>query len=175
MRLLRINTRIICIFGLTVSMIGAFLLADWQSIPNDPCTELSLFHNPELADQYRAENALAISPVANISNSMYYRESRQVFAKIQVLQSFEDSVYNVARNRCEEARFGNHRCHWIPDSIVSKELCADCQPICRSVDRSLNFIQFLTGATVFQFAHPIVRITVVAILSAELTRDLHVS
>ena len=35
-----------------MSVLGAFLMADWQSIPYDPCTELSLFHHPELADNY---------------------------------------------------------------------------------------------------------------------------
>ena len=34
-------------------MIGLLIMTDWQAIPYDHCTELSIFHNPQLVDQYK--------------------------------------------------------------------------------------------------------------------------
>ena len=49
---LKVNSRIITILGIAFSMIGLTILADWQSIPYDMCTDYSLFHHPELAMNY---------------------------------------------------------------------------------------------------------------------------
>ena len=50
LNLLRLNTRIIAILGVLASVVGAALIADWQSIGNDPCTTFSPFHYLEPAD-----------------------------------------------------------------------------------------------------------------------------
>ena len=163
------NTRIIAIIGITTGIIGAIILADWQSISYDPCTEFSLFHHPELADDYLAKSNVTIFPT-DTNN-----DSSEMIVHVQELQVFRESVYNVARNECEEARISNHRCHWIPDSIISKELCTDCQPICRSVDRTLNFIQFLIGEALFGFSQPVCRVAFTAILSDQVRKDFQVS
>ena len=44
----KLNSRLIAIIGTTISIFGLAALADWQSIPYDPCTEYSPFHHPEL-------------------------------------------------------------------------------------------------------------------------------
>lgn len=51
----------------------------------------------------------------------------------------------------------------------------DCQPICRSVDRTQNFVQFLVGAILFEFSSPITRITLTAVISDQVRRDLQES
>jgi len=40
--------------GITASIVGAALIADWQAIGHDPCTQFSLFHHPELANKSKA-------------------------------------------------------------------------------------------------------------------------
>ena len=37
--------------GVTAFVVGAALIADWQAIGYDPCTQFSLFHHPELANK----------------------------------------------------------------------------------------------------------------------------
>ena len=108
-------------------------MTDWQAIGSDPCTEHSLFHHPQLADQYRLELA-----ESNISQSG--------MVSVQSLQVVEGEVYQMAVNRCESA--GEH-CHWIPNSLVTGKHCSDCQPICRSPRHTLNFVQFTVGFSFF--------------------------
>ena len=47
MQHVRLDNRIIAILGLLVTIVASALIADWQTIPYDPCTELSPFHHPE--------------------------------------------------------------------------------------------------------------------------------
>ena len=108
-------------------------MTDWQAIGSDACTEHSLFHHPQLADQYRLQLAQS-----NISESG--------MVSVQSLQVVEGEVYQMAVNRCESA--GEH-CHWIPNSHVTGQHCSDCQPICRSTRHTLNFVQFTVGFTLF--------------------------
>ena len=49
---LKLNSRIIAIIGLLMTMISFILMADWQSIPYDPCTDLSPHHHPDLISVY---------------------------------------------------------------------------------------------------------------------------
>ena len=145
-------------------------MADWQSIPYDPCTELSLFHHPELAGNY------CVTSTNNVQlNTTEVHHENETSAHVQALQIFEDCVYNMARNKCEEAGISKHHCHWLPSSSVTKELCMDCQPICRSRDKSLNFVQFLIGAVLFDFSQPVARITFTAIISDQVVREHQVS
>ena len=116
-----------------LSTITALLiLTDWQAMGTDPCMDYSLFHHPDLANQYRLELS-----TANVSESD--------MVSVQSLKVVEGSVYEMAVNRCESTR----GCHWIPNSIVTHRHCTDCQPICRNTKRTLNFAQFVVGLVVF--------------------------
>lgn len=44
----KINNRVVAILSVIGSVMGAALIADWQSIGYDPCTRFSVFHNPEI-------------------------------------------------------------------------------------------------------------------------------
>ena len=115
--------------GLIASIVSLLIMTDWQAIGSDSCTQYSLFHHPQLADQYRLKLA-----ESNVSESG--------LVSVQSLQVVEGEVYQMAVNRCESA--GEH-CHWIPNSLVTGQHCSDCQPICRSTQYTLNFIQFMFG------------------------------
>ena len=72
---------------------------------------------------------------------------------LQELPVVENNVIDLAASKCE-ARHLSAGCHWIPTSSVTGQNCTDCQPICRSVHRTLNFVQFSVGAMVLLIAHP---------------------
>ena len=116
-----------------LSIVGYLIMTDWQAIGSDPCTDYSLFHHPQLADQYRLQLA-----GSNVSESG--------MVSVQSLQVVEGEVYQMAVSRCESA--GEH-CHWIPNSQVTHKHCSDCQPICRNTQHTLNFIQFTIGIVTF--------------------------
>lgn len=46
----KINNRVVAILSVIGSIVGAALIADWQSIGYDPCIRFSVFHNPEIED-----------------------------------------------------------------------------------------------------------------------------
>ena len=43
------------VVGLTCTITSLLIMTDWQAIGIDPCTEHSLFHHLQLADQYKLE------------------------------------------------------------------------------------------------------------------------
>ena len=121
------------VLGMMCTIIALLIMTDWQAIGNDPCTDYSLFHHPQLADQYRLQLA-----GSNVSESG--------MVSVQSLQVVEGEVYQMAVNRCESA--GVH-CYWIPNSQVTHRHCSDCQLICRNTQHTLNFIQFIVGLFLF--------------------------
>ena len=121
------------VLGMMCTIIALLIMTDWQAIGNDPCTDYSLFHHPQLADHYRLQLA-----GSNVSESG--------MVSVQSLQVVEGEVYQMAVNRCESA--GVH-CHWIPNSQVTHRHCSDCQLICRNTQHTLNFIQFIVGLFLF--------------------------
>ena len=127
------------VWGLTCTIISLLIMTDWQAIGSDPCMKYSLFHHPQLADQYRMELAQS-----NVSESG--------MVSVQSLQVVEGEVYQMAVNRCESA--GEH-CHWIPNSLVTHKHCSDCQPICRNTQHTLNFVQFMFGVMFFFSTSPL--------------------
>ena len=144
--------------GMVCTIIALLIITDWQAIGRDPCTEYSLFHHPELADQYRLELV-----DSNISESG--------MVSVQSLQVVERDVYELAVNKCESA---GKDCHWIPNSRVTHTHCSDCQPICRSTKHTLNFIQFVIGLLLFFSTLPLAFTGVYLLLSESVSKSYQV-
>ena len=122
MQKLKMNSRIIAIFGILCSMIGLTLMADWQSIPHDPCTDFSLYYHPEVENYLSGSLEPCLTSPSDCQwppNSGSIRNMSAVENKLNksVLQHVEmldlivhtqgrnlvlnASVYNVAMNACE--------------------------------------------------------------------------
>ena len=84
------------------------------------------------------------------------------------------TAYIVAMNICESLKESQYHCHWIPKSFVTGELCVACPAICRGVGHTLNFIQFIIGAIIFQISYPISRVAIVMVLSDVVSKDYQV-
>ena len=164
---LKLSSRIIAIIGGIISIIAFTLLADWQSIPYDSCTEHSLFHHPELVTMYKQE-------IKDVSNSLqgldlmperlWNKSTELPILHWQLIEIVGTEVYHLAASKCE-ARHLSTGCHWIPTSSVTGQNCTDCQPICRSVYRTLNFIQFSIGAVFLLIAHPTILVSMTNIIT----------
>ena len=123
----------LAVFGTVSTIVALLIMTDWQAIGTDRCMDYSLFHHPYLADEYRVQ--LVKSNVSELG-----------MVSVQSLEVVEDAVYQIAVNKCESA---DDHCHWIPNSRVTHKHCSDCQPICRSTQHTLNFVQFLIGLVIF--------------------------
>ena len=197
MQRLKLNSRIITISGVFFSMIGLILMADWQSIPPDPCTDFSLYHHPQIANNLShnlrpcltspsgcqwptnagtVQNvSTAESNMAVIESILEYVEMPEPFVHSQGPGSVLNvSIYNVAMNVCESLRESKHHCHWIPRSIVTGTICADCPSICRGTNHILNFIQFTVGAFIFRITIPISRIAIMIVISDVISKNYQV-
>ena len=62
-------------------------------------------------------------------------------------------------------------CYWNQFSPITKVDCFACPPICRSVERSLNFIQFAIGVTIFVLVIPISRVVLMVLISDNLSPE----
>ena len=171
----KLNNRVLLLIGLLMSIAGPALMADWQSIPSDPCTQLSPFHHPELTSIY--SNITIATPNDGIDglSTSGTADNYEDAAHSQALQVLPEDVYTVAMNKCESAAIPNHQCYWTPNSIVTKHHCDDCQPICRSTKRSLNFVQFCIGITLTIGSTALCRAPSIGLISDRIPRESQVS
>ena len=90
----------------------------------------------------------------------------------QSLTVVDDNIYTAAMEQCEAHK--DEHCHWIPNSVITKHHCGDCQPICRSVRHSLNFVQFSIGAFWFMFSMPVAEVSLPLVISDSLREEFQV-
>ena len=191
---LRLNSRIITILGIFCTVVGMVLMADWQSIPPDPCTNFSLYYHPELPNSLSniSLNPCSIAPsdcqwLSNGGGSVHNVSAKR--DKDIVIESFPQmpesiahtqevhpvlniTAYNMAMNVCESLRESQYHCHWIPKSTGT--LCEACPAICRGIDHTLNFIQFTIGAFIFRGTLSLVKISIVIVISDVVSKDYQV-
>ena len=122
-----------------MTVIGCILFADWQAIPYDPCTEYSPFHHPEITQNYSIKQSL------NETSKKSYEKLSMTTGSVQSLQVLSNFSYHTAKINCIHANFTNHHCHWSPSSVITKKECEDCQLICKSIEQSLTFVQYVLG------------------------------
>ena len=153
------------IIGLSMTICGAFILTDWQAIPHDPCTELSPFHHPNIVANYSEAD----------TRESAYSKVESLTAHSQVLQVLAVDEYTIAVSNCENANITRHHCYWVPNSSITKKRCGDCQPICRSHQRSLTFAQYCIGTALITMSIDIGWVPIAALLSDRLDRENQVN
>ena len=89
---------------------------------------------------------------------------------LQSLVVVRDSVYEFAVQKCEST----DHCHWIPNSHITHEHCHDCQPICRNIDRTLNFVQFSVGLILLMCTMEVMYIGMFLLLSDSVSKNYQV-
>ena len=104
------------------------------------------------------------------SNTVYKSLVKDVY--VQSLKVVDRDVYTAAMEQCEAHK--GEQCHWIPNSLITKEHCGDCQPICRGRSRSLNFVQFSIGAFWFMFSMPVAGVSLPIIISDSVREEYQV-
>lgn len=82
----KLNNRIIAIVGLIMSIASCALIADWQSIPFDHCTDFSLYHHPELLLE---NNQSSSTYTTNLLNLRTHRMMANHFE-----QEYNTSIYD---------------------------------------------------------------------------------
>ena len=118
----------------------------------------------------------SMKPNAGPSDSHAVNKSEislQSNVHVQSLMVIEESVYNVAMNRCESL-YDVHGCHWIPQSRITGNLCTDCPYICRSVYRTLTFVQFCIGTALKTMSVPTSRVSTVNVILDVVDKDIQV-
>ena len=190
---LRMNNRIMFIVALLISVAAAVLLADWQSLPYDPCTEFSLYYHPELVERYKQEikNSSGLVP-RDISLEHYggllwekSADGTPLYSVVNETPSaivshhpsanrINKEVIDLAVNKCESLYTSLH-CHWTPMSLITGKDCPDCRLLCRSVDKTLNFIQFCLGAALLLISVPSVRVSLVNVITDYVNKQIQVS
>ena len=92
----------------------------------------------------------------------------------QNVQVLTNNQFNTASNVCIEAIIPHHRCHWIPITMLTGKMCADCPPICRSTHQTLTLTQFIVGVSLFMIGYSLAWVTVLAISSNVTPKPLQV-
>lgn len=82
--------------------------------------------------------------------------------------------YSSASNACMDASLPHHHCHWIPFSQIANKKCEDCPPICRSIEQTLSFPQFIVGMTLLVATNPLIWFPMMAIISNQTPLEMQV-
>ena len=94
---------------------------------------------------------------------------------IQSLQVLSNFSYYTAKMNCIHANFTNHHCHWSPSSVITKKECEDCQPICKSIEQSLTFVQYVLGSTLIFSSLPVTWVPISVMASSQASMELQVA
>ena len=109
------------------------LMADWQAIGHDPCRE-------GFSDRQ--------SFVSNDSSLMKVADGHGFAVWQNTTGALDERI-------CEELSTEANPCFWNPHSPVTGQYCAECFKVCRSVRRSLNFVQLCIGLFLLSATAPL--------------------
>ena len=126
------DNRKVYMLAVFMSLSGAVVMSDWQSVGKDPCLAASSTFNMTTA-----------STTATQENTARFNSS------------WFQYDWDILANECEEGNSTLHQCYWNPNSRVTGKLCKDCYPVCRSTRKSLNFVQFTVGFAIFSLSIPL--------------------
>ena len=143
---LRVDNRKVFMFTLILAIVGGFIMSDWQSIGNDPC---SAINTPELVARELPPLDTSLLPTLSSEGQ----------------QSSDNTTTLQLREACEALSTPEDQCHWNPVSQFTGKYCHDCYPVCRSVQRSLNFFQFCLGVSLVSLSIPISTVIIAVIAS----------
>ena len=143
----KLNNRIVAILSVVGSIIGAALIADWQSIGYDPCVKYSVFHNPEIEDNLTSLLLDAnVVPAATIPQhyhdncSLFYLNERSFQVKLQKSlgnesreQAVEHSDSNRLRLQCSNVTAGSES-----GCLSSESICANDTSGCMTYRINVN-------------------------------------
>ena len=173
MQELGINGRKRLILSLSMIIVGAATMSDWQSVGNDPC----------LLETNNANNTTLLSASNNVSGYLWYGNStyggnysihgnHSLDSHVSSDHSLEEVLLKASY--CKAHSSTDDTCYWNPLSRVTGKQCEECYPVCRSVQRSLNFVQLSIGATLFVTAVPFSTTTLLLIASDYVPLEIQV-
>ena len=125
---------------LLCGLVGSVLVADWQSIGQDPCMSLNA------TDSTVCDSALSSGMDEICSNG-----------------TNNSSLYQHLVESCEALSSSSHQCFWNPMSRITGIFCNTCFRVCLSREKSINFYQFSLGILLLALSAP--RVFVSAITS----------
>lgn len=162
---LRMKARKIVALMICFIIAGLAIMGDWQGIGHDPCLAATPYNLSF------TNNTTTLSAHANTSSTE--TENMQDWnIGSGSLESLDREV--LLSSYCEAQSSSGHDCYWNPVSQVTGKLCKDCDPVCRSVKKSLNFVQFALGVTLLTSATPVATISTNLVTTEFLPLELQV-
>ena len=164
---LKINGRILAMLGVTASVVGAALITDWQAIGNDPCTQFSPFHHPELTNESKAAGGICLNNYDLMSQEAYNNISSSYILCANV-------TVHALRTVCESLGDSKYHCYWNQHSRVTGEECHACPSICHSENKSLNLVQFAVGSVLLVFGIAVTKTALMIEIASNLSTGIRV-
>ena len=133
---------------LLFALIGSVLVADWQSIGQDPCTS---FNSSATASE-------VYDPTLGFSSGIQEEYSNGT-------SNSSTSFYDQLVTGCEALSSSSHQCFWNPQSRITGDICNTCFRVCLSREKSINLYQFSLGVLLLALSAPLGFVFVSAITS----------
>jgi hypothetical protein len=122
-------------------------MADWQSIPYDPCTELSPFHHPNIVSHYRD------SEPANTFTKIQYLNKRDIKCGDTYQNKLDSTVYASIQVTLHQEPVDANGLACTEVDACSRELCTDTFDQCLHYTLDTNWcIQAKNAATTANYS-----------------------
>ncbi len=183
---MKVKPQVTGIVAIIAIISGYLIISDWQAIPFDPCTNCSPYHHPNLLKNISAcENSFHNDSFKELNSMLdtnsYLRskqrstlESNLYLAEPSNTLVLYDDDYSIVANKCMSISLPHHTCHWIPFSLIAHKDCEDCPPICRSIEQTLSFPQFMIGMALLVATNPLVWFPMIAFISNQAPLEMQV-
>ena len=165
MKSFSVANRAILLFCILATLIGSLISSDWQAFGHDPC-------------YYRIDNIsnTSLDDIILTNPENYTTLSHTINGTLNTLQSakfdysFDDILLSVNASylhadHCVALSTEDHTCYWNPVSRVTGKLCIECHSVCRSQQKSVNFVQFSTGFCIILFVSQLFLTSVYSVAS----------
>ena len=162
----RVANRSILLFCMLATLIGSLISCDWQALGHDPCHyEINTsFNDTTLA---KPENYTALSHDHMTNATLNYLQSVKLddVDNAVTLSTNATTTSFLHADLCISLSTEEHACYWNQVSRITGKLCTECHPICRSQQRSINFMQFSIGFSVILFVSQLFLTSVYSVAS----------
>ena len=136
------------------------------------CEVGSTISQPPVTTCVHLYNTNYSSPLMDNSSEKVLQTS--MTSSIQSLQVLTNHSYYTAKRNCIHSNVTNRHCQWTPSSTITKKECEDCQPICRSREQTLSFVQYVLGSSLLLAALPVLWVAVAAMASNQVGTEYQV-
>lgn len=160
-----VANRAILLLCILATVTGSLISSDWQGFGHDPCHYTAVSNTSLMNDTLAQQPDNYTSPSHSINATLTTTLQSVKFDEHSVVRQLSVNVSFLHADNCIALSTEDDACYWNPVSRVTGKLCIECHAVCRSRQRSIDFVQFSVGFSVILFVSQLYLMSVFSVAS----------